>query len=279
MRLLPFVLALSIVPLAGCLSDAGSASAGVPPADSDGSTTAWTPVWAPLDQAEIRPGTAAPGCTFNWLFVDPAAQAYFIGIAAHCTSSDDDEEPADGTGERIGSSGASEDEAWGTIVYDSDNRTLQEDFGVEDRVDFTLIRLDEGANLRAHPQMMGYEAPVGFIPCGEAAVGDRMGWHGYGMVFGDLDPTRKREGVIGVCDGRDYGAYTNAIWGDSGSAVVHVGSGKALGIVSRLGIDTMPPTELTGATLPYILTELAKVPGFEGVRLATIDGSYVGLEG
>lgn len=236
------------------------------------------PTWAKLEEARIRPGTAAPGCTFNWVFVDPATQTYYIGHAGHCTGNADNEEnPENGMGTRIGSAGWQDGEDWGTVVFDSDNRTMQDKFGIEDRVDFSLIQLDEGVNLITHPQMMGYDAPVGFKHCNETSTGDLIGWHGYGMVFGDNDVTRKREGVLAVCDDRDYGAYTNAIFGDSGSAVVHVESRMAMGIVSRLGAETSPPTELTGATIPYILTELAKHPSFGNIHLATSDGGFVGL--
>ncbi len=239
---------------------------------------AWKPTWAPLDAADIRPGMAAPGCTFDWAFVDPVAGAYFIGLAAHCTSNPDANNVEDGTGTRTGGAGFTKSTAWGTIVFDSDNATLQTDLDIEERVDFSLIRLDEGVNLRTHPQMMGFPAPVGFIACEETVEGDAIGWHGYGMVFGEAEPTRTRQGALAFCDGRDYGAYTAAIWGDSGSAVVHVATMKALGIVSRLGVESTPPTELMGATVDYILRELAKHPDFADVRLATIDGGYVGLE-
>jgi hypothetical protein len=271
------VVLVACVVLAGCsgqrTADDPGPGDGVPTPGAGGppEPSAWRPTWGDVESAPIRPGTAAPGCTFNWLFVDPVEEAYFIGIAAHCVSSEDD---TDGTGGRIGNADGAD---WGTVVFDSDNSTLLADYDVEERVDFALIRLDDGANLEAHPQMMGYEAPVGLAGCEDASEGDLIGWHGYGVVFGDVGATRRREGVLATCDGKDYGAYTNAIFGDSGSAVVHVDSGKAFGIVSRLGMDTFPPTELAGATLPYILSQLSKVPGLQDVRLATIDGGYVGL--
>jgi hypothetical protein len=262
--------------LAGCVTPPTStAPDGAAPIDGPPPAEPWRPVWASAMEAQIRPGSAAPGCTFDWVFVDPVEGAYFIGIAAHCTDNPDADDRVDGTGTRTGNAGGKE---WGTVVFDSDNQTLH-DMGVEERVDFALIRLDEGANLQANPQALGYDAPVGFIDCSETSPGDVIGWHGYGMVFGEADATRKREGALATCDGSDYGAYTAAIFGDSGSAVTHVASGKALGIVSRLGAGTTPPTELTGATLPYILRELAKSPDFANVKLATIDGGYVGLEG
>ena len=84
--------------------------------------------------------------------------------------------------------------------------------------------------------------------------------------------------MLSVCDGRDYGAGTNAIWGDSGGPVIHLDTGAALGIVSRLGVGTVPPSELTGPTLPYIFAELAKA-GFGNVALATMDGGYGAADG
>jgi hypothetical protein len=274
MRTAALLLAL-LVPVSGCVSS-DAEPAPIVPVEPLVEEEPWIPAWADLDEATIRPGSAARGCTFDWLFVDPLAHKYYVGIAAHCTDGNDTE---DGTGTRIRSAGQAESDAWGTVVFDSDNKTLQGDFKVEDRVDFALVLLDDGVNLKAHPQSVGFAAPTGFVACDEVKVGDQIAWHGYGMGFGMTPATRPRTGVVGTCDGKDYGAYTAAIWGDSGSAVIHLPTNKALGIVSRLGIATSPPTELTGATIPYILTELAKHPDFTNIHLATIDGGFVGLQG
>ena len=219
--------------------------------------------WAALDQASLRPGAPMPVCTFDFLFVDPVNGTYFVGIAGHCT---------EGEGERVELVGQGE---IGTVVFDSDNRTTD---GIEERVDFALIQLDEGMNAIAHPQMLNHGGPTGIARCEDVEVGETIEFHGQGMVFGELAATRDRTGVLVGCDGRDYMAMTNALWGDSGSAVLHGPSQKAMGIVSRLGVFASPPSELTGPTLPYILTELAK-GGFANVRLATVDGGYVGLDG
>lgn len=254
---------LLLVAFSGCLDNTDD-DLGLDDVQGDaGETAEFVLEWADPGAATLRPGADMPICTFDWLFVDPVNGTYYVGIAGHCTDDIDQNITLVGEGEI------------GHVVFDSDNSTLQEDFGVEGRVDFSLIELWEGKNLIAHPQIIGFDGPTGYIDCDETAVGDRIAFYGYGMVFGEVEQTRPRHGVLASCDGKDYGAQTTAIFGDSGASVLHYDTGKALGIVSRLGIDAETPSELTGATMPYIFTELAKA-GFGNVKLATMDGGLVG---
>lgn len=202
--------------------------------------------------------------------MDPVTTTYYMGTAAHCSSSDDPLN--DGVGIRVELAGYGE---IGTVVFDSDSTNLILEYGLDDRVDFSLVQLDEGINLIAHPQVITLDAPTGIIDCAETATGDRFSFHGHGTVFGQLEQTRTRDGVLVVCDGDEYAGYTTAIFGDSGGPVAHA-SGAALGLISGAGLHTTPPTELFGPTLPFILRELAKA-GRGSVALATMDGGYVGL--
>lgn len=282
-------IAILLLPLSGCMTDGGNpihsigepeygeGDAGGAGDGGDGDTTpsdgpeegggvpgtAFRPVWSGLEGAKLRPGSQMPVCTFDWLFADPVTGAYYVGIAAHCT---------DDIGQNVSLVGHGE---IGTVVFDSDNGTLQEGSGIDEGVDFSLIRLHDDVNRIAHPQMLGFDGPSGFVTCDEVVVGESIGFHGYGVGVGQLEPTRARQGILSGCDGQDYGAQTAAIYGDSGAAVLHLPTGKALGIVSRLGLDHETPSELTGATLPYIFQELEKA-GFGGVMLATADGGLVG---
>lgn len=224
------------------------------------------PVWGNKDHAPLRPGSAAPGCTFNYLWIDPVVHAYFIGTAAHCTDNPDAVDVEDGTGIRYSSPAIGE---IGTVVFDSDSPRLQEEFGVEDRVDFSLVILDEGINLQAHPSMLDFAGPFGIVGCGDVSVGDLLSWHGYAVAFGQTEFTQPRSAVMTQCDGKDYSVEGPMTFGDSGASVIHQ-SGDAIGIVSRAGIGSMPPAVGTGATIPYILDELAKVPYLGNVTMVTI---------
>lgn len=242
----------------------------------------WQPAWAAPDAALLRPGSrieqafSVPNqivpdlipCTVSFLLVDPLTQSYYAGTAGHCTVNG--ETAADGIGTRVVLSGVGE---IGTVVFDSDSPALQSQFNVEPRVDFSLILLDAGINQIAHPQVYGLEAPRGFIDCAQTAPGDRFAIYGNGVPFGAVEPLKAREGVLISCDGRDYAGYAAVSQGDSGSPVVHLAAGMALGIVSRLATASGTPATLTGATLPYIHSELAKT-GLGDVALATADGGY-----
>jgi hypothetical protein len=214
-----------------------------------------TPVWGGLDVA-IRPGAPIGWCTYNFLFFAPANGTYYVGTAAHCT---------DALGQRMPLAGF-QDEI-GTVVYDSDNATAS-----GGNADFSLIQLDEGLNLLANPTMMNLRGPVGYTLAAEVAVGDVIEHHGYGMVFGDVQETRDREGVFSGWSGgagRDYCSESPIWWGDSGSPIMHQDTQKAFGIVSRAGWTACTPVaQLMGATLEYIFDELAE-HGWEGVELGT----------
>lgn len=272
-------LACLVLALAGCDSSM-QASEG-----SKASATDWKPQWGAPDSALLRPGsmieTGSSGCTAGFLFVDPVKQLYYMGTAAHCASGGASD---DGTGQRVAVETAigtvvtipESRQEIGTVVFDSDSPDLQQNFGVDGGVDFALVLLDPGLNEKSHPQVISMNAPTGFIDCADTASGDRFSFHGHGMVFGGADATRTRPGVLVVCDGNNYAGYTAAIFGDSGGPAVHDANGLALGFISGAGLDTTPPTELIGPTLPYVLRELSKA-GFGNVALATVEGGFVGL--
>lgn len=242
----------------------------------------WQPMWAPVESAGLRPGsrirqsfslpnTVVPDtipCTLGFLFVDPLKHLYYVGTAAHCTGTGPADEHA--IGSRVMLSGVGE---IGSVVFDSDAGQEQ---AIEARVDFSLIQLDQGINLIAHPQVIGSQAPMDFIGCEDTAAGDLFSLHGHGVPFGAVEPAQTRTGVLVACDGKDYVGYAAIGMGDSGGPVIHVATGAALGVVSRIATGAIPPATLTGPTLPYIRDELAKA-GFTNLALATADGGYVFL--
>lgn len=197
-------------------------------------------------------------CTYNWVFhdvvrADPVTgvtpePAAYIGTAGHCT---------DEVGEVVSVVGYGR---IGTVVFDSDL--------VGSDADFSLVRLDPRVVADTHPQMRGFAAPTGYVTGEDLAAGDLVGVHGYGMVVGQNDVTRDRVGVLVSHSEEEYVADMPALPGDSGSALVHVETGAALGIISRFGFDQRPPSTDVGPLLPWILREL-DAAGFD-VELALI---------
>ncbi len=275
MRLIPLLFV--IMALAGCstpetepldsdgdgYADDAERAAGTDPFDPSSApgiaienATAFEPVWGALDAA-IRPGAPIGWCTYNFLFYAPSNGTYYIGTAAHCT---------DGVGQRMPLVGFMDE--IGTVVYDSDNAT---ESGTN--ADFSLILLDPGLNTKANPTMMNLQGPTGFTTAADVAIGDTIEHHGYGMVFGDVEQTRDREGVVSGWSGgtdKDYCSESPIWWGDSGSPIIHQKTQKAFGIVSRAGWTSCTPSaQLMGATLPYIFDEMAEY-GWTGIELATV---------
>lgn len=211
--------------------------------------------WGPRDEAIVRPGAPMQnGCVFNWLFTDADGTA-FVGTAAHCTS----------LHERVRE--RESESVVGTVVFDSD-----ETQGADPRLDFSLIRFDPGFEQQAHPAMLGFDGPSGVVSPGDVAVGDQVGFHGHGQYLGEQDETRDRMGVVMEVTEQEYRANMPAVEGDSGSPVLHVESGQALGIVSRYGVwdvlDAQVPSTDVGPLMVWVLEELEQA-GFL-VELATV---------
>lgn len=257
-----------IVLLAGCIAGSeGDSSNEDENVGLDATPEPEAVEWGSMDSAFIRPGAPIGWCTYNFLFVDPAGEdgngtpTYYIGTAAHCVDDVDQRIPLAGQGEI------------GEVAWTSNNETTIEDDGVDSAVDFALVRLDDGLNLDAHPRMMNTDGPTGYATASDVEMGDELEHHGYGMGFGELEPTRDRPGWLVSFD-KDYCSESAIWWGDSGSPVIHSDTQLALGIVSRAGWTSCTPTsQLRGATLPYIFEELAKTD-FDNVRLALEDGTY-----
>lgn len=248
------VLVLAVVTLAGCIAETDPTT----PAGQTGGNGADVPAeiaWADVATATVRPGASLGGyCTFNWVFTDAAGTVY-IGTAGHCT---------DEIGEQVALGSEDPDtNALGFVVYDSD---VTDD--ADPLVDFTLIQVHAGRLGEVNPTMLGQAAPSGTLGPGDASAGDLVAIYGHGMVLGDNEETRPRQGVLLFADDKEYVADMPAVPGDSGAPVLHVASGKALGVISRFNLDGLPPSTDIGPTMPFILSELEKAGYFVDVAVA-----------
>lgn len=203
----------------------------------------------------LRPGASLGGyCTFNFVFYDaklargqrPTA---YVGTAGHCTEK---------VGEPVELRGAGR---VGEVVYDSDV--------VKSGVDFSLIRIDPRMVGRTNPQMLGWYGPTGFATVADLKRADVVDLHGYGLVLGQNDTTRSRQGRLVNWTENEYVVNMPAVNGDSGSPLLQDRNGKALGIVSRYGFTATPPSTDVGPLMPYVFAELRKA-GFGDVVLATV---------
>jgi hypothetical protein len=209
--------------------------------------------FASLDEAKLRPGASLGGyCTFNFVFTAPNGSAY-VGTAAHCT---------DGPGERVE---LGDGTPVGTVAFDSD------DASVTDRLDFALVELDADMLAATNPTVQGFEGPTGVSDPVEVSRGDGVGFHGHGVVLGETEATRDREGVLVEATSTEYRADMPAVNGDSGSPVLHE-SGDALGIVSRYGAADAPPTTDVGPTVAWIVDLL----GEAGWQVSLAEGTITG---
>lgn len=191
----------------------------------------------------IQPGarmTVPAGCTLNFVFADIAHR--YIGTAGHCTHA---------VGERVSSPDVG---PFGTVVF-------RRDSGSDD---FALIRIDGQLADMVSPEVRSFQGPRGVISHVETAPGDLLGLHGHGMVFGTAPQTRSRIGVLASASDRRYLAELPAIFGDSGGPLLHLRTGKALGIVSGVA-PTVPPSTVLGTTVERVLA-ITRAAGF-GVEL------------
>jgi hypothetical protein len=212
------------------------------------------PAWGGED-SPLRPGSSLGGyCTFNFVYYTPGTKKRppvpYIGTAGHCT---------DTIGEAVSHPELGE---VGTVVYDSDL--------AKSTVDFSLIQLSPEIVSQTNPEVLHWGGPTRSITQEDLAIGDQVDVYGYGIGLGATEQTRPRYGFLVGYDEEEYQADMPAVNGDSGSPLIHHETGAALGIISRYGIEGVPPSTDLGPLMPWILEELREA-GFD-VKLATVSG-------
>lgn len=169
----------------------------------------------------LQPGayheTDSGSCTLNFAYNHGGTTV--LGTAAHCVTG--------GVGQRVRDSEGVE---FGTVDFVGDENSTE--------WDFAFIRVDAEDLGRVSPAVKGYpQYPKGLTRASETAAGDLIQASGYGLGFGTTTPTQEqRRAVLTFDDAEIHGLAGPIIFGDSGGPFVHVKTGKALGIVSRLCI-------------------------------------------
>jgi hypothetical protein len=201
--------------------------------------------------AEVRPGHSPlgpmGGCTLNLVFTD--ANDTYIGTSGRCTHR---------VGERVATPSGEE---FGTVVF----RVMTGSDGPEELVDsgpiddFALIQVDESYVPYVSPVILGLgRRPTGLTTSGETHDGAALFTHGQGVAVNQTEATRKRTGRLVSDDRRSFNAILGPVTpGDSGAPVVHSSDGKALGILSVLGIPSA-----RGTTMERVLFLLRRA-GFD----------------
>lgn len=187
-------------------------------------------------QELIQPGAlmvAPHGCTLNFMFRGAGPEgARYIGTAGHCV---------DRVGQRVGMAGGE----IGTVAFVINH----------DRDDFALIQVDEELWEHMSPEVRGIGGPAGFTTATATSAGDPVALYGHGMVLSSSEATRPRSGVLTVDDAQEWHAAMPTIFGDSGGPVLHVPTGKAMGVVSGVWISTdhTRPHTVKGTTIERAL--------------------------
>lgn len=201
------------------------------------------PLYIALSAAQIvPPKTIQPGarletsvglCTMNFVFDGLGAKAgkVFIGTAAHCV-------------ERVGDSVYEQNGlAFGKVAVFGDQNSVANDWAL---IEVTSYFNKLSPAVRGHPDF-----PTGYTRSSETAQGDLVGVSGYGLGFEVSGPSREQRisAILSDSPNTFVLAPSTAIMGDSGGPFVHLGSGKAYGMVSRgyinpvIGDDTGPTVE------------------------------------
>lgn len=129
--------------------------------------------------------------------------------------------------------------------------------------DFALIKVDPNAYDTLNPKVCELEGPTGLYE--ETPGSGGVEHHGYGLVLGDLSPTRTRQGV-NLHNNNTAFYWTGAgVPGDSGSSVLHE-SGKALGVLTHLQAGAS--TDTNGGT--HLLRGFQLAKEMKGMNLRLV---------
>jgi hypothetical protein len=196
----------------------------------------------------IQPGaqvtTPVGSCTLNFIFEDSSGTKY-VGTAGHCGK----------VGDVARTPSPIRD--IGPIVF-SENAAAP-------KVDFALIRIDPARYPEVEPGVRNFGGPVGATTAAQTNPGDVLWVTGYGLGFSATATTRNRAGTLIRDDDDEYVADMVAVNGDSGGPVLHAGTGRALGTVSRYNLPTS--TDI-GPTMVNILERL-RASGYPSISLVT----------
>ena len=160
-------------------------------------------------------GSSIGGCTLSFVYDSPSGAVY-MGTAAHCV-------------DKVGEDIELEDgRVFGDVALIGNADNTETDWaliGVRD-----AFKSSVRAAVRGHPSY-----PKGYTRSNETAFADEVQFSGHGIPWFFTATTReKRTGLMGNDDAESYILTGSDTWGDSGGPIVHVRTGKAMGIVSRL---------------------------------------------
>ena len=164
----------------------------------------------------VRYAERTGGCTANFVYdgIGRRAGKTYIGIASHCVHDLSDPTVLDDN--RV---------PFGRIVHVNwPLRTVRDDWALIEIFPSRLRDVDPAQ--RGNPQF-----PTGVAEEEDVKVGDEIRISGYGYPYYIFMRTQ-RSGVTTFWDGTFYDLLGPIGPGDSGGALVHVRTGKALGIVS-----------------------------------------------
>ena len=202
-------------------------------------------------QPGARVRTASGSCTLNFVYDGAGAYAgkVYLGTAAHCV-------------DRVGESVRDDDGVtWGTVAFIGPWITTATDYAFIEVASAHVGRVS--AAMKGHPQY-----PKGVAVDEETLIGDQVQFSGYGVGFSSTQETREsRVGVLTFDDSGVQRVYGTVTWGDSGGPVVHVPTGKALGIATEICVASAVCTE-KGPTIDGVIQDAASA-GFT-VALRTV---------
>src|SRR5215210_5937084 len=186
----------------------------------------------------LQPGayheTSVGSCTLNFVY-DGGGKTY-LGTAAHCVSS---------IGEQVRDH---DGVVFGRVAFIGDQDTTARDYAFIEVDPEDLGRVSAG--VKGYPQY-----PVGFTTPTQTNIGDQIQLSGYGLGFDTTQATQEnRRAVMGFDDQSSYDVIGPIDWGDSGGPLVHIGTKRALGIVSRLCLGICSEE---GPTVQGILSDAA----------------------
>jgi hypothetical protein len=205
-------------------------------------------------QTKLQPGamlqTGAGQCTLNFVFDGAGANAgrTFIGTAAHC-------------GEEVGQEAMDIDgEVFGRFAFIGQAGEALTDYAFIEVAPEHLGRVDPA--MKGHP-----EFPTGVTTADETEMGDLIQMSGYGVGFGETQPTQESRQTVLQSDDADIFTLSGpSVNGDSGGPFVHVATGKALGLVSQYGFQYVATD--VGPTIEGVLKKAAKAGFPVTLRLA-----------
>lgn len=219
---------------------------------------------------------AGAQCSIAFILRDGPTGRFYATTAGHCLA-----QGADARSNMWWSATPTQSIVWGEAIRSVVVRVdpCVPAYGCEVTTDYALIWIDDEFQDNVDPAVAIFGGPTGVADLTSVPLHTPAAHHGLPAVFG-TPAGLARAGIYMGYAGDEWRCACATVKGDSGSPVIELGTGKALGIHSGRHVhpSSADPGMGYGLSLASVLEDLHTFPAWQGLQVATAPLSEFGAQ-